>query len=210
MIRVLVADDHEVVRAGLRHIIEGHSGMEILAEAENGDEALELLESNKVDVLLLDISMPGPGFLPLLERVTVLEDAPRVLVLSVFPEEQWAVRALQAGAAGYLTKAHSGSELAEAIQKIHRGGRYVTPTLAEQLAFGLAPDRERPPHEKLSAREFQVLCLLASGKIGKEIAADLDLSPRTVTTYRSRILEKLRIETTADLMRYAFEHDLVP
>lgn len=210
MIRLLIADDHEVVRAGLRRVVEGHADISVVAEAATGDEILAELESGPVDVLVLDISMPGPGFMKTMERIRDLPGAPPVLVLSVHAEEEWAVHALQAGAAGYLAKGRSTDELVEAVRRVHGGGRYITPSLAEQLAFRLGSEAQGPPHAVLSDREFQVLCLLGSGKRAKQVAADLGLSPKTISTYRGRILEKLKFDRTADLVRYVTEHGLEP
>ena len=208
MIRLLIADDHEVVRAGLRRAVEGHPDISVVGEAGSGDEALAELESEPVDVLVLDISMPGPGFMKTMERIRDLPGAPSLLVLSVHSEEEWAIHALQAGAAGYLAKGRSTDELVEAIRRVHGGGRYITPSLAEQLASRLGSEAQGPPHAVLSDREFQVLCLLGSGKSAKQVAVDLGLSPKTISTYRGRILEKLKFDRTADLVRYVTEHGL--
>ena len=210
MIRLLIADDHEVVRAGLRRAVEGHPDISVVGEAGSGDEALAELESEPVDVLVLDISMPGPGFMKTMERIQALPGAPSVLVLSVHAEEEWAVHALQAGAAGYLAKGRSTDQLVEAIRRVDGGGRYITPSLAEQLASRLGSEAQGPPHAVLSDREFQVLCLLGSGKRAKQVAAELGLSPKTISTYRARILEKLKFDRTADLVRYVTEHGLEP
>ena len=206
MIRLLIADDHPVVREGVRRIVEGHADMEVVSEAVDGDDLLAQLDMTTADVLLLDIAMPGPGFLSTMQRLRAERGGLRVLVLSVHPEEQYARRAFRLGASGYLTKAHSPAELAEAIRRIYRGGRYVTPTLAERLAFELDPTTDKEAHESLSDREYQVLCLLGSGNGVKEIGAKLALSPKTVSTYRARILEKMKLDTTADLIRYVVEH----
>ena len=208
MIRLLIADDHPIVREGVRRIVQDCPDMEVVGEAVDGNDLLTKLSSIKADVLLLDISMPGPGFLSIMERIRAEHPATQVLVLSVHSEVEYAFRALRAGVAGYLTKDHSPTELAEAIRRIHRGGRYVTQTLAEWLAYLVNPDAERAAHESLSDREYQVLCLLGFGKSVKEIGAELDLSPKTVSTYRSRILEKIQLETTADLIRYVVEQHL--
>jgi DNA-binding NarL/FixJ family response regulator len=204
----MIADDHALIREGVRRVIEQQPGMEVVAEAQSGDEVLALVETHEIDILVLDISMPGPGFLSTLERVRSLRPRLPVLVLSVYPEKDWAVRALRAGAAGYLSKSYDTEELIEAIARLQRGGRYVSDEVAEQLAFSLGPAFDRPPDEELSNREYEVLCLLADGKLVKEIAARLRISPRTVTTYRSRALHKLGLETTADLIRYALERGL--
>jgi len=208
LIRVFIADDHGMVREGFRRIIDDHQDMEIVAEASDGTELLDSLESARADALVLDISMPGPGFLEVME--TLRSEHPRlpILVVSMHPEEHWATRAFQSGAAGYLTKAHSAEELAEAIRRVHQGGRYVTPSLAERLASQLGPGAGRSGHETLSRREYEVLCLLGSGKMVKGVAHQLGLSPKTVSTYRTRILEKLELRSTADLIRYVVENDL--
>ncbi len=210
MIRVLIADDHSMVRDGLRRIIEEHGDMEVVAEAADGDEVLTRCGETSADVIVLDLAMPGPGFLRVMERLR--EDHPlgRVLVLSAHPEDQYAVRALKLGAAGYLTKHHSPGELADAIRRVHSGGRFVTAALAEKLAFDLGPDATPEPHHALSTREYEVLCLLGAGKSIKEIAAQMRVSSKTVSTYRARLLEKLGVKTTADLIRYAIGHDLTP
>lgn len=209
MIRIFIADDHPVVRAGLRGILEGEPGLEVVGEAINGGDLLATIGRTPAEVLLLDVSMPGPGFLEVLRDVK--RDYPRlgVLVLSVHPEDQYAVRALRAGAAGYLTKDHSPEELVAAIRKVYRGGKYVSPSLAEKLATGLEIGGAGAPHEQLSDREYDVLCLLGSGQTVKEIAGGLGLSPKTVSTYRARILEKMKLATNADLVRYAAQHGLI-
>jgi DNA-binding NarL/FixJ family response regulator len=209
MIRLFIADDHPVVRAGLRGIVEGEPDFEVVGEACDGGDMLARIGRTPAEVLLLDVSMPGPGFLEVLR--VLRQDHPRVavLVLSVHPEDQYAVRALRAGAAGYLTKDHSPEELVAAIRKVHRGGKYVSPSLAERLAVGLEIGANDSPHEQLSNREYDVLCLLGSGRTVKEIASRLALSPKTVSTYRARVLEKMKLATNADLVRYAAQHGLI-
>jgi two-component system invasion response regulator UvrY len=209
MIRLLIADDHPVVREGLRRIIEEQPGLIAAGEATTGDDVLEKIRALTIDVLLLDISMPGQGFLDVLRRLREEQPRVRVLVLSMHPEEQYAVRALKAGAAGYLTKDHSPEQLVEAIGKVMRGGRFVSASLAEKLARDLSANADRPIHELLSDREYQVLCLLGSGRSVKEVAARLGLSPKTASTYRARLLEKMRLSTNADLVRYAAQHGLM-
>lgn len=209
MIRLLVADDHPVVREGLRRIVTDHPGLLVAGEAVDGDQVLSTLRRVAVDVVLLDISMPGPGFLQVLERVRAEHPRLPVLVLSVHPEDQYAVRALRAGAAGYLTKDHSPEQLVEAIRKVHRGGRFVSPSLAERLVIDLAAGRSTAPHEALSDREYEVLCQLGSGRSVKAISVALRLSPKTVSTYRTRLLEKMRVTGNADLVRYAAQHGLI-
>jgi two-component system, NarL family, invasion response regulator UvrY len=209
MIRVLIADDHPVVREGLRRIIEDEPGMSVAGEATNGDDVLAKVRSVPVDVVLLDISMPGLGFLDVLRRLKEEHPRVRVLVLSMHPEDQYAVRALRAGAAGYLTKDHSPEQLMQAIGKVVRGGKFVSAALAEKLAHDLAASGDRPAHDLLSDREYQVLCLLGSGRSVKEVAATLSLSPKTASTYRARVLEKMRLSSNADLVRYAAQHGLI-
>ena len=209
MIRLFIADDHPVVRAGLRGIVDGEPDFEVVGEARDAGDMLARIGLTPAEVLLLDVSMPGPGFLEVLSCLR--QDHPRVavLVLSVHPEDQYAVRALRAGAAGYLTKDHSPEELVAAIRKVHRGGKYVSPSLAEKLAVGLEIGADGSPHEQLSNREYDVLCLLGSGRTVKEIASRLALSPKTVSTYRARVLEKMKLATNADLVRYAAQHGLI-
>ena len=209
MIRLLIADDHPIVRAGLRRIAEEDRSISVTAEAANGDEALAALGKVAVDVVLLDISMPGPPFTETLHRMREQHPSVRVLVLSTHPEDQWAIRALRAGASGYLTKDHSPEQLLDAVRRVYRGGRYVSPTLAEKLAARLGPDIAGAPHEQLSDREFEVLRRLGTGRSVKEVAVELDLSPKTVSTYRARLMEKMRFSSTSDLVRYASQHGLI-
>jgi DNA-binding NarL/FixJ family response regulator len=182
----------------------------VVAEAEDGDELLGKLSGGSFDVLILDISMPGMGFLRTMEEIRSEYPELPVLVVSMHPEETWALQSFRAGAAGYLTKAHSSEELPDAIRKVAGGGRFVTPSLAERMALHLGPENHRAPHENLSEREFQVLCLLGAGKMVKTVARELALSPKTVSTYRARILEKLGLATTHDLVGYVREHGLNP
>ena len=210
MIRVLIADDHPVVRAGLRRIAEEDKDIIVTAEASNGEEMLTAMRSAIVDIVLLDISMPGVPFIDTLKRLREDHPTVRVLVLSAHPEDQWAVRALRAGASGYLTKDHSPDQLVAAVRRVFRGGRYVSPTLAEQLATRLGSEFAGAPHEMLSDREFDVLRGLGAGHTVKDVASDLGLSPKTVSTYRTRLMEKLAVGSNADLVRYASQHGLIP
>ncbi|HEX9727630.1 MAG TPA: response regulator transcription factor [Gemmatimonadales bacterium] len=209
MIRILVADDHPIVREGLKRVVEESADLHVVGEATTGDEVLATLGQTAVDVLLLDLSMPGPGFTALLQRLHAEHPRLQVLVLSVHPEEPFAIRALRAGAAGYLTKDHPPDTLLEAIRRVHGGRRYVTASLAEQLAMELSPEGETPLHRSLSAREYDVMHRLATGMSVKQIAADLELSSKTVSTYRARVLDKLAVESNAALVRYAIEHGLL-
>lgn len=204
-IRVFIADDHPIVREGLRRILSDRSNIRVTGEAGTSEEIFERLDETEVDVLLLDISMPGPGFLETMRRLR--EGSVKILVVSMYPEEQFGLRALKAGAAGYLTKDQSSDDLVEAIRRIHTGRRYLSESLADRLASELAHG-EGEPHEGLSEREFQVMQMLGRGMTIGEIGDRLSLSPKTVSTYRTRILRKLDLRTTADIVRYAVENDL--
>ena len=210
MIKLLIADDHPVVREGLRRITSEHGHIAVVAEAGSGEDLLDRLMQTEVDILLLDISMPGPGFLDVLRRVKT--DHPRlgIVVLSIHREEQYAVRAFKAGAAGYVTKDRASSDLVDAILKVHRGGKYVSVAFAERLVTDLERGQERPPHERLSDREFEVLRLLGVGVSAKAIAHELALDPKTISTYRFRIMQKMRLASNADIIRYVIEHGLEP
>lgn len=209
MIRLLIADDHPIVREGLKRIVLECNDMQLVCEAEDGDMVLTKCEENEIDVMLLDISMPGPGFLNVLKRVRLEHPDIRVLVLSIHPEDHYAVRALKAGAAGYLTKSQTPAELSHAVRHVYKGRTYVTPTLAEKLATQLHIGDEKMLHEKLSNREYQILCMIGAGKDTNEIASTLNLSPKTVSTYQSRILAKMHLNTKGELIRYAVEHGIV-
>jgi DNA-binding NarL/FixJ family response regulator len=209
MIRVLLADDHAVVRQGLKHIISGTPDLSVAGEAATGNEVLELARTVDCDALVLDISMPGPSGLDILRELRALKPNLAILVLSMHPEEQFAVRLLKSGADGYLSKESAPDELVNAIRKVATGGKYVSAALAEKLATDLQTGGEGPPHEALSDREFQVMRLIASGKTTTEIAAQMSLSVKTVSTYRARALHKLNLTTNAELMRYAMQHGLV-
>lgn len=209
MIRLLIADDHPIVREGLKRIIAECPDMTVTAEAGDSTEVLEYSKTYPTDVILLDVSMPGIGFLETLHRLKINQPDVQVLVLSMHPEDHYALRALKAGAAGYLTKDHTPDELADAIRHVYQRRKYVTPSLAEKLATKLASDSTQSPHEILSDREYDVLCRLATGDAISDIASALLLSPKTVSTYRARILEKMRLANNADLVRYALDHALV-
>jgi DNA-binding NarL/FixJ family response regulator len=209
VIRLVLADDHQMVRQGFRRIIESHPDMALVAEASDGDELLALLPEARPDVLLLDISMPGCGFIPLMRVLSEEYEKLPVLVVSMHPEEHWAIRALKAGASGYLTKTHSAEELAEGIRQVHAGKKYITREMAEVLAGHFGKRRMPSAVESLSPREFEVLRALGSGKMVKTIARELGVSSKTVSTFRARIFEKLGVESTAELVRFAVEHDLV-
>jgi len=208
-IRVFIADDHPIVRQGLRRIVEADSGLKISGEADNAAAVFAGVAAAATDLVLLDVSMPGGHFLDTLRELRERHPTIRVLVLSVHAEDQWAVRSLRAGASGYLTKDHSPDQLLEAIRRVYRGGKYVSPTLAEQLASQLDPGAKRAPHELLSDREFEVMRRIGSGLTVAQIATELSISTKTVSTYRARILEKMSMTSNADLVRYASAHGLI-
>jgi DNA-binding NarL/FixJ family response regulator len=207
--RVLIADDHAVVRRGLKQILSEERDVSVVGEAKNGHEALEMSRRLEWDVAVVDYAMPGRGGVELLKEIKRHHPKRPVLVLSMYPEEWHAVQVLRAGGAGYLNKETATEELMTAIRKVAKGGRYVSPALAEKLASGLAPDRARAPHESLSDREYRVLWLLASGKPISQIAQEMFLSPSTISTYRTRILRKLGLASNAALVHYAVRHQLV-
>jgi DNA-binding NarL/FixJ family response regulator len=208
-IRILIADDHPIVRAGFKQVLSETPDLVVADEAGNGQEVLEHLKKKKYDVVLLDISMPGKNGLEILKELKT--DYPKlpVLILSIYPEEQYAIRALKAGAAGYLTKESAPHELISAIRKISAGGRYISESLAEKLATYLNVDMTKSPHETLSDREHQVMRLIASGKTVSEIAESLNLSVKTISTYRTHILEKMKMKNNAEITLYAVQNKLV-
>jgi two-component system invasion response regulator UvrY len=213
MIRLLIADDHAVVREGVKRILSDTAEISerlIIGEASNGQEVLTKAAAEPWDVVLLDISMPGRNGLEVLRQLQSINPTLPVLVFSMHAENQYAVRAFKAGAAGYLTKDSLPEELVTAVRRILQGRRYVSAALAEHLVVELAHGLETPPHARLSDRELQVLCLLAAGKTVSAIAAELSLSVKTVSTHRSRILEKMRMKTNAELIHYAIRHQLIP
>jgi two-component system, NarL family, invasion response regulator UvrY len=209
MIRVFIADDHTLFREGLKKIIAGTSDITVAGEASNGNEVLARIKEEKFDVLVLDIAMPGKDGLEVLKEVRVRQPGLPVLILSMFPEEQYATRVLKAGASGYLTKESAPDVLILAVKKAARGEKYVSPSLAERLASGLSNDSKKLPHERLSDREHQIMCLIASGRRMKEIALQLSLSPTTISTYRTRILEKMGMGSNAELTLYASQNHLI-
>lgn len=209
MIRTFIADDHVIVRRGLRQIVAETPEIVIADEAGTGQEALHKLLNNQYDVVLLDISMPDINGLDVLKEIKQQKPETRILILSMHPEEQFAIRALKAGASGYLTKDSAPSELVSAIKKVADGGRYVTESLAEQLASQLTDDSGREPHETLTDREYQIMQMIAGGVSIQEIAEELFLSTSTVYTYRTRILRKLQLKNNAALIRYATDNKLL-
>lgn len=207
--RILLVDDHPIVRHGLKQLLaEEFPGAEF-GEATGVPQARELIALKKWSLVLLDISLPGGSGLDLIEEVKRLRPQAAVLVLSAYPEKEFAVRALQLGAAGYLTKESVADEMSVALQKILDGGKYVSATLADKMAAALGDPQRSTPHEALSSRELEVLRLIATGRPIKEIATEFSLSERTIATYRTRISEKLRLSTNVELIRYALKHDLV-
>ena len=207
-IRVLIADDHAIVRQGLRQILSDTPDLTVSGEAENGVQAVQMVRAGEWDVVLMDVSMPDRNGIDALKLIK--KEYPRlpVLILSMYPEEQYAIRALKAGAAGYLTKQSAPELLVTAIRQVASGKKYVSPSLAEELANAIGDDSERPPHEKLSDREYQTLCMIASGKTPAEIAEALNLSVKTVSVYRARLLEKMNLRNNAELTHYGLKHDL--
>jgi two-component system invasion response regulator UvrY len=209
MIRVLVADDHPLIRSGLKQILSREPDVAILGEAEDSEQVLERIEEQAWDVVLLDITMPGRGGLDALREIRRRQPTLPVLVLSMHAEEQFAVRAIKAGASGYLSKTDPPAEIVQAIRKVASGKKYVSASLAQTLANALESASDRPPHEALSDREFQVMCKMASGKTVSQIAVEISLSVKTVSTYRARVLEKMNMRTNAELTRYAIQNGLV-
>jgi two-component system, NarL family, invasion response regulator UvrY len=209
MIKILIADDHSVVRRGIKQILSEESDIEVLGEASSTDEVIEQLDEQDWDILVLDITMPGRSGLECLLEVRHKKPEMKVLILSMHPEEEIAITALRTGASGYLNKDSVPEELIKAIRKIHEGGRYISSTLAESILYSMDKGSSQEPHETLSEREFQVFCQLSSGKTLTEIAEELSLSIKTISTYRSRILEKMNLKTNVDLTHYAIKHKLV-
>jgi DNA-binding NarL/FixJ family response regulator len=206
--KILIADDHALLRRGVREILEEAPLGLYVDEAGSAGETLKAVRDSTYDIVLLDISFPDGSGLDVLRQIRDLCPHTRVLLLSMYPEEQYAQRALRLGASGYLTKDSTPSELVIAIQKVAVGGKYITQALAERLADEIGEEVEKAPYETLSNREFQVLTRLGAGKSIHEIAAELSLSPKTVSTYRSRLLEKLKLKTNADIVHYVIENRL--
>ena len=209
MIRVLIADDHTIVRDGLRHLLGAAGDIDVLAEARNGQEVMEHVRSAVFDVLLTDMSMPGKSGIELIRQVHAERPKLRILVLSMHEEHQYAVRAIRAGAAGYLTKESATAQLVEAIRKVAAGGAFISAEVAQQLALGAMPNATGPLHETLSDREFQFLLLIARGVSISDIAQQLFLSVKTVSTHKSNILHKMQMTTQTELIRYALSHRLL-
>ena len=208
MIKVIIADDHPIVRAGMKQVLMDSEDIFVAAEAGDGEDLLKKIKENQFDVVLLDITMPGMGGLDALKRIRTLKKDLPVLMLSIHDEEQFALRSLKAGAAGYLTKGSAPDELVRAIRQVSKGRKYISQDFAEKLATELQQDIRQLPHERLSDRELQVLCMMAAGKTASGMAAELNLSVKTVSTYRSRILEKMGMATNAELIAYAVKNNI--
>lgn len=209
MINIIIADDHELIRSGLRLMLEQHEHFHISAEATSFSELLASLSDEHFDLLILDLNLGDKNGLETIGTICHSYPMLPVLVLSLFPEESYALHALKAGASGYLNKSVFSSELLTAIEKVAAGKKFISESLSENLAYGLSLDKDQQnPVERLSRREFEVLALFCSGKMYKEIATELKLSPKTVSTYRTRIMDKLDLSTTAQLLRFAYEHNI--
>jgi len=208
IIKIIIADDHPLFRRGLKHALEETPDIEVIGEASNGDSLLSMIKSDNLDMVLLDISMPGKSGLDLLKQLKSEHSKLPILILSVYPEEQYAVRFIKAGASGYLTKESAAEKLAEAIRKIAAGGKYASTAIIEKLAFDFS-DSNKPLHETLSDREYQVFGMISIGKSLTEIGVDLSLSVKTISTHRTRILEKMKMKKNAELIHYAITRNLL-
>ena len=209
MIRVVIADDHTIVREGLKQLLSAASDLQVVGEARDGHEALKIARETDFDVLLLDMSMPGKGGTELIKQVKSEKPKLRILVLSMHAEHQYAVRAIKSGASGYLTKDSASTQLVSAIRKVAGGGAFISAEVAEQLAHSAMPHAEGPPHASLSDREYQIFQLLVSGKAVSDIAENLNLSAKTVSTHKARLMEKMGLANQTELIRYAIKHRLV-
>jgi DNA-binding NarL/FixJ family response regulator len=210
VIKILIADDHAIVRRGLRQILSEAEGLHVAAEAATPAEVVEILQRERFDVVVLDVGLPGKSGIELLAEVRRLRPEARVLMLTMFSEEQYAIRAIRAGAAGFLTKETAPEKLVEAVRKIAAGGRYISAEVAESLASLVAGEANGKPHELLSDREFEILKLIGAGRTVSQIAEDLGLSVKTVSTHRTRILRKMEMSSNAELMRYVVTNGLSP
>ncbi len=209
MVKILIADDHTMFREGLKSVFAAEASFTVVGEASDGQETLEMAKKTSPDVVLLDVSMPGRGGLETAQDLKKLDAELRILMLSAHPEDQYAIRCLKNGADGYMTKDKASDELIQAIHRIRTGGKYVSPVLAEQMAFSLQNELGRPLHETLSDREFQVMRMIAGGMTVSEIGEDLNLSVKTVSTYRARILQKMKLRNNAEIMQYGIKENLV-
>ena len=209
MIRVVIADDHQILREGLKQLLQSAGDLDVVGEAGDGFEVLDRVRRLDFEVLLLDMSLPGKSGVDLIRQVKAERPKLRVLVLSMHEEHQYAVRAIRAGASGYLTKESAAAQLVAAIRKVGAGGAFITAEVAERLAHDAMPGSEGPPHESLSDREFEVFRLLVSGESVSDIAARLHLSAKTISTHKARLMEKLGVDSNADLVHYAVRHRLL-
>jgi len=209
MIRILVADDHPVVRKGIIQVLKNISKTFLIDETDNARDAILKASKNDYEIIMLDISMPMGGGLDALDQIMKINPQSKILMLSVYDDSQYIIRSLKLGASGYLTKTSAADELESAIKKVRSGGKYLSSAVAEKLAYMLEDDLEKLKHENLTNREFQVFCLFAKGKTTGEIALELSISTKTVSTYRSRFLRKLKLKTNYDIIKYAIEHKLV-
>lgn len=207
--KIIIVDDHELIREGLKKVVTKESDIEVMGEASNSVELFELLAKYEVDIVILDISLPGRSGLDLINDIKTQAPKAKILILTIHPEDRFAVQALKAGASGYITKSNASRLLVSALHKISNGGKYITDTLAELLAADLELDYEKPLHESLSTRELEVVRLMAEGKAVRDIAEILSISANTVASYRARILEKMRMKTNAEIIRYAVENKLI-
>lgn len=207
--KIILVDDHELIREGLKKVIAKESDIKVVGEASDADGMFELLNNNEIDIIVLDITLPGRSGLDLIDEIKTQWPKCKILILSMHPEDRFAVRALKAGASGYLTKGTASKSLIEALRKIEDGRKYISPSLAEHLALELDTDHDKPLHERLSNREFEVMRLIAEGKAVSEIAEMLYISVNTVTSYRSRIMEKMKMKSNAEIIRYALEQKLI-
>lgn len=209
MINILVADDHAIVREGLKQIVAEETDMKVAGEASNANELFDLMDKEKWDIVVLDINMPGKGGLEALKEIRTLYSKIPVLILSMFGEDQYGLRAIKAGASGYLKKVSAPTELVSAIRKIVNGGKYINPSLAEKLAEIVDKPNRGFQHDSLSDREYQIMCFIATGRSAEEIADELALSIHTVYTYRNRILEKMHLKSNVELTQYAIQNKLI-
>ena len=209
MIKILIADDHAIVREGLKQIVAEETDMKVTGEAANANELFELLDGDSWGIVVLDINMPGKSGLEALKEMKTKNIKVPVLILSMFSEDQYGLRAIKAGAAGYLKKVSAPTELVSAIRKIVGGGKYISPTLAEKLADNFDSNNKKVPHQNLSDREYQIMCFISLGKSAEEIAEELAISIHTVYSYRNRILEKMHLKSNVELTQYAIQHKLI-
>jgi len=209
MIKILIVDDHRIVREGIKKIIQLETDIVVAAQAKDAPEAIRIISTTDINVVILDISLPGMSGLEAIKDLKTLKPTASIIILSMYPEERFAIRALKAGASGYLTKETAPEELINAIRLVHSGHNYITPFVAERMVTELQNPTEKAPHERLSSREFEVMCMIGSGKTINEIAELLSLSNRTVSTYRTRILQKMDFKNNAMIMHYMLDNWLL-